>query len=162
EKYKKSAPNFEIDKEQFSRPVYHLTTDYGTQYDLSSKPIGARIPDDITLHEYQNKAISAWVGENYRGIFDMATGTGKTYIGLGAISKISEDLNDELAVVIVCPYQHLVDQWVEDIVKFNIDPVIGYSSSPQKDWRKRLSIAVRNQKLRSDKRFFCFICTNAT
>ena len=162
EKYKKSAPNFEIDKEQFSRPVYHLTTDYGTQYDLSSKPIGARIPDDITLHEYQNKAISAWVGENYRGIFDMATGTGKTYTGLGAISKISEDFNDELAVVIVCPYQHLVDQWVEDIVKFNIDPVIGYSSSPQKDWRKRLSIAVRNQKLRSDKRFFCFICTNAT
>ena len=92
----------------------------------------------------------------------MATGTGKTFTGLGAIAKISEDLNDELAVVIVCPYQHLVDQWVEDIVRFNIDPVVGYSSSPQKDWKKRLSNAVRNQKLRKDKRFFCFVCTNAT
>lgn len=92
----------------------------------------------------------------------MATGTGKTFTGLGAIAKISEDLDDELAVVIVCPYQHLVDQWVDDIVKFNIDPVIGYSSSPQKDWKKRLSNAVRNQKLRRDKRFFCFVCTNAT
>lgn len=81
----------------------------------------------------------------------MATGTGKTFTGLGAIAKISEDLDDELAVVIVCPYQHLVDQWVDDIVKFNIDPVIGYSSSPQKDWKKRLSNAVRNQKLRRDK-----------
>ena len=92
----------------------------------------------------------------------MATGTGKTFTGLGAISKISEDLNDELAVIIVCPYQHLVEQWVDDIVKFNIQPIIGYSSSSQKDWKKRLSKAVRDQKLRSEKSFFCFICTNAT
>ncbi len=33
----------------------------------------------------------------------MATGTGKTFTGLGAVSKISEDLNDEPAVIIVCP-----------------------------------------------------------
>ncbi len=92
----------------------------------------------------------------------MATGTGNTYTGLGAISKLSEDLQDRLAVFIVCPYQHLVDQWVEDIVKFNIHPIIGYSSSPQKDWKNRLSNAVRNQKIRTDKGFFCFVCTNAT
>lgn len=92
----------------------------------------------------------------------MATGTGKTYTGLGAVSKLSEDLGDELAVIIVCPYQHLVEQWVEDIVRFNISPIIGYSSSSQKDWKKRLSQAVRDQKLRPDKKFFCFVCTNAT
>ena len=67
-----------------------------------------------------------------------------------------------LAVIIVCPYQHLVEQWVEDIVKFNIKPIVGYSSSPQKDWKKRLARAVRDQKLRRDKSFFCFVCTNAT
>ena len=53
-------------------------------------------------------------------------------------------------------------QWVEDIVRFNIKPIVGYSSSPQKDWKNRLSKAVRDQKLRSDKSFFCFVCTNAT
>lgn len=126
------------------------------------KTIGARIPNNIELHPYQKEAISVWVGENYRGIFDMATGTGKTFTGLGAISKLSEDLEDELAVVIVCPYQHLVEQWVEDIVKFNINPIIGYSSSSQKDWKQRLTKAIRNQKIRRDKRFFCFVCTNAT
>ena len=62
----------------------------------------------------------------------------------------------------MCPYQHLVDQWVEDIVRFNIKPIIGYSSSPQKDWKKRLAKAVRDQKLRREKSFFCFVCTNAT
>ena len=161
DKYKKAAPNYDIDNEQFSRPK-PPTSGGGTSTVVQTKPVGARIPNDITLHDYQCEAISAWVGENYRGIFDMATGTGKTFTGLGAISKISEDLDDELAVIIVCPCQHLVDQWVEDIVKFNIDPVIGYSSSPQKDWKKRLSSAIRNQKLRRDKRFFCFVCTNAT
>ena len=124
--------------------------------------VGARIPNEIHLHDYQEEAIAVWVGENYRGIFDMATGTGKTYTGLGAIAKLSEDLSDRLAVIIVCPYQHLVEQWVEDIVRFNIKPIIGYSSSSQKDWKNRLSKAVRDQKLRSNKSFFCFICTNAT
>lgn len=161
DKYKKSKPNFDIDNEQFSNnlrydtDIIRETVDYGS-------PLGARIPKDITLHDYQKEAISVWVGDNYRGIFDMATGTGKTYTGLGAIAKISEDLDDRIAVIIVCPYQHLVDQWVEDIVKFNMNPVIGYSSSPQKDWKKRLSKAARDQKIRDDKRFLCFICTNAT
>ena len=65
----------------------------------------------------------------------MCTGAGKTISGLAAVAKLSQDLNDHLAVIIVCPYQHLVEQWVEDIVKFNIKPIVGYSSSPQKDWK---------------------------
>lgn len=161
EKYRKNPPNFGIDNEQFANRI--LTYAEGLQRVIQdAKPVGARIPKDVTLHDYQQEAISVWVGENYRGIFDMATGTGKTFTGLGAISKLSEDLNDELVVVIVCPYQHLVEQWVEDIVRFNINPIIGYSSSPQKDWKKRLSKAVLDQKIRKDKRFFCFTCTNAT
>ncbi len=161
DKYKKKAPNFFIDKEQFieSKKIYEDKEIFILEED---KSIGARIPNDITLHLYQDEAIESWVGEGYRGIFDMATGTGKTFTGLGAISRISKDLNDELAVIIVCPYQHLVEQWVEDIVRFNIQPIIGYSSSSQKDWKQRLSKAIRDQKLRSDKRFFCFVCTNAT
>ena len=77
----------------------------------------------------------------------MATGTGKTYTGLGAISKLNLDLRGHLAVVIVAPYQHLVEQWVEDIEKFGMKPIIGYSASSQKDWKTRLENAVRRQKL---------------
>ncbi|MCR0417539.1 DEAD/DEAH box helicase family protein [[Clostridium] innocuum] len=162
EKYKRKKPNFNIDKEQF--PVKCFTYSDSIEKDglTIAKPKGARIPSDIKLHEYQEEAISVWVGENYRGIFDMATGTGKTFTGLGAISKLSEDMCDELGVIIVCPYQHLVEQWVEDIVKFNITPIIGYSSSAQKDWKQRLARAVRDQKIRKEKSFFCFVCTNAT
>lgn len=160
DKYKRTEPNFDIDNDQFNPKKRISKTDCSDM--TLENPVGARIPRSITLHDYQKDAITTWVGENYRGIFDMATGTGKTFTGLGAIAKLSEDLNDELAVIIVCPYQHLVEQWVEDIVNFNIEPIIGYSSSAQKDWKKRLAKAVRDQKLRRDKRFFCFICTNAT
>ena len=160
ERYRKSPPNFGLDEEQFKRIMhYHRELQKASSKVLS---VGARIPSDITLFPYQEEAISVWVDDNYRGIFDMATGTGKTYTGLGAISKLSEELDDDLAVIIVCPYQHLVEQWVEDIVRFNIKPIIGYSSSAQKDWKKRLSKAVLDQKIRKDKSFFCFICTNAT
>ncbi|MCR0174004.1 DEAD/DEAH box helicase family protein [[Clostridium] innocuum] len=162
DKYKRSKPNFLIDKEQFSKRNTLRGNSTINDALVIEKAIGARIPSNIKLHPYQKDAISVWVGENYRGIFDMATGTGKTFTGLGAISKLSEDLCDDLAVVIVCPYQHLVEQWVEDIVKFNINPIIGYSSSSQKDWKERLTKAIRNQKIRKDKRFFCFVCTNAT
>lgn len=162
DKYKKSPPNFNIDREQFPPEGKNTRVIKDGSVHLTTTAVGPRIPQNVCLHDYQKKAIASWVGENYHGIFDMATGTGKTFTGLGAISKLSEDLNDKLAVIIVCPYQHLVEQWVEDIVRFNMKPIIGFSSSPQKDWKQRLSKAVRDQKLRVDKSFFCFVCTNAT
>ena len=156
EKYRKKEPDYSVDNTRYAG------TRRRSRRDKNATAIGARVPADIKFHPYQEDAIAAWVGENYRGIYDMATGTGKTFTGLGSIAKMSEDLDDELAVIIVCPYQHLVEQWVEDIVRFNIKPIIGYSSSAQKDWKKRLANAIRDQKIRQEKRFFCFVCTNAT
>lgn len=158
QKYKTSAPNYDIDKCEFGEEIISEVKPVNT-----SEINGPCIPKDFSFHDYQFEAISNWAGKGYCGIFDMATGTGKTYTGLGAITKLSETLDYKLAVVIVCPYQHLVEQWVEDIVKFNINPIIGYSASSQKDWKKRLENAVRDQKLHViGKEFFCFICTNAT
>lgn len=159
QKYKRTVPDYEIDKKEFE-------PDFDTAYhtDLivthTNQP---KFPEKFKLHDYQELAIEEWKKRGYRGIFDMATGTGKTYTGLGALTTLSEFLNHKLAAIIVCPYQHLVEQWVEDIVKFNIKPIIGYSASSQKDWDKRLKDAVRDQKLKvRGKEFFCFICTNAT
>ena len=163
DKYRRKEPDFDIDNEQFYRRMSGYISAFSkSRQRADDKPVGARIPEDVTLHDYQKEAISVWVGENYRGIFDMATGTGKTYTGLGAISKLSEDLDDELAVIIVAPYQHLVEQWVEDIEKFNMNPIVAYGNPAHKDWRKKLSKAVLDQKIRRDKRFFCIVCTNAT
>lgn len=115
------------------------------------------------LHAYQTDAINEWKDKGYRGIFDMATGTGKTYTGLGALVDLYNHCHSDLAVVICCPFIHLVEQWVEDLVKFNIEPIVGYGSSTQKNWKEKLQKAVQyhNYKIKG-KEFFCFITTNAT
>ncbi len=155
-------------KEEIINRYKHSNVDYSnmpnyTINDLKKDVIGASVPKDFKFYDYQEEAIDKWQENGYRGIFDMATGTGKTYTGLGAVARLSQQLQGRLAVVIVCPYQHLVEQWVEDIEKFNMNPIIGYSASSQKNWEKRLEKAIRNQKLSvNENEFFCFICTNAT
>lgn len=155
-KYKHNPPDFEIDIKQFGDMIVR---DSGPRHGGYGKS-GPILPSEDFLYDYQQDAVNAWAEENYCGIFDMATGSGKTYTGLGAITKLANNLDNHLAVIIVCPYQHLVMQWVEDIVKFNIHPIIGFSSSPQQDWKKRLKRKVSAQRI--TKGFFCFICTNAT
>ncbi len=119
-----------------------------------------RIPKGFELREYQKEAIEKWKQREYCGIFDMATGTGKTYTGLGAVTKLFEE-KKRLAIIIVCPYQHLVEQWVEDIELFNMLPTIGYSASKQKDWKKRLEDDVLDFSIGVID-CFCFVTTNAT
>ncbi len=119
-----------------------------------------RIPKGFELREYQKEAITKWKQRDYCGIFDMATGTGKTYTGLGAVTKLFEE-KKRLAIIIVCPYQHLVEQWVEDIELFNMLPTIGYSASKQKDWKKRLEDDVLDFSIGVID-CFCFVTTNAT
>lgn len=118
------------------------------------------MPDGFGLREYQADAIDNWQKNGYRGIFDMATGTGKTYTGLGAVVRLYQE-KKRLAIIIVCPYQHLVEQWVEDIELFNMKPIIGYSSSKQKNWKKKLSEDILDFSIGVIDTF-CFVTTNAT
>lgn len=92
---------------------------------------GFRVPPDVSFddHPYQLEAINNWMESDGQGIFDMATGAGKTFTALGALSALSEKLKDNIGVIILCPYQHLVEQWVEDIKRFNVTPLICYSKS---------------------------------
>jgi len=161
-KYKKSEPKFDMDEKEV---LYMIPEPKNIEVHDSCKTQNVpTMPDWLNLHDYQKESIDKWAGQNYRGIFDMATGTGKTLTGLSAMTRLFHDkFPEKLFAIIVCPYQHLVEQWVEDIVNFNIKPIIGYSASPQKDWKDRLRDSVIDIGLKSLKKdFFCFICTNAT
>lgn len=134
------------------------------QQSMEQKPKEKRaiyLPDDFKIREYQNSAIHTWKEKGFRGIYDMATGTGKTLTALASIEYLFRENGERLAIVIVCPYQHLVEQWVEDIVRFGIQPIIGYSASSQKNWKKNLEQAVRSFNLGVTD-MFCFVTTNAS
>lgn len=132
------------------------------QENFNAHPEGAMyLPVHFHARPYQENAVVEWKKHGYRGIFDMATGTGKTLTALLGLWQLFTDNQERLAIIITCPYQHLVDQWVEDIETFGIRPIIGYSDSPQKKWKKNLEQAVRSFRL-GVLNFFCFITTNAS
>ena len=156
-RYLMEPPDYTIDE--------FLVDEIMTEISLSNRKDGLpRLPEGFTgFYDYQQHAIENWQNARYRGLFDMATGTGKTFTGFGALIRISENVNGEIAVFIVCPYQHLVEQWAEDAIMFGIKPIIGYGNSPQKNWKEALQNAVFDQKHKiQGRRFFCCICTNAT
>jgi len=151
-KYKKNNIDYDIDTKEYSTVIHDNI--------ISESDNIPSIPNDVNLYEYQKKAIRNWQSQSYQGIFDMATGTGKTYTALGGVVNLFKNKN-KLAIIIVCPYQHLVNQWVEDIREFNMSPIIGYSNSSQKNWKNELKKTVFDYNL-NIKNIFCFVTTNAT
>lgn len=129
--------------------------------DLPEKKNEPSVPKSVRMRKYQLDAISEWANHDYKGIFDMATGTGKTYTALAAIADLYAAKNRNLAVIIICPYQHLVEQWKEDIVAFGMKPIVCYSASSQRNWRDRLKTAVTSFNL-GVQNHFCMVSTNAT
>jgi DNA phosphorothioation system restriction enzyme len=93
-------------------------------------------PDWIEPREYQQTAISRWIQADGKGILHMATGTGKTVTALLAASRVTGALDDQLLLVVTVPYQHLVDQWAEELRSFGVDPVLAYQS--RSNWQPRL------------------------
>ncbi len=64
----------------------------------------------VTLFDYQINAIKSWMEAKCMGVFEMATGTGKTYTALGCVHEIYKRQHP-CVVIISVPYQHLCDQW---------------------------------------------------
>ncbi len=73
----------------------------------------------VALRPYQSEAVRSWMGHDKQGILEMATGTGKTYT---AITCLRETLREtkRLAVVITCPFLHLIDQWNRNLRSFGL------------------------------------------
>ncbi|MEM3124790.1 MAG: DEAD/DEAH box helicase family protein, partial [Candidatus Nitrosocaldus sp.] len=68
-----------------------------------------RLKSNITLRDYQSKALKQWIYAGMRGCIVLPTGSGKTMIGIKAI----EHLN--LASLVVVPTLDLMEQWVSSL-----------------------------------------------
>lgn len=90
----------------------------------------------VRLYPHQEKAIDAWIHNEYRGIFKMCTGAGKTVSSLAAIwrrVKIALERGERVPPVIVTvPTRVLADQWCQEIRKLGFNsPVQAYNSKIQ-------------------------------
>ena len=158
-RYKTHAPRYDIDEQEYKSESASKTAANAER----EKPNTPKMPQWLKLHDYQKEAVNNWAVQNYRGIFDMATGTGKTLTGLSALTRLFEDKKGNICAIILCPYIHLVMQWNEEVSHFNIQPIIAFGSSPQKKWKENLKKAISKRKLYDDRKgFFCLISTIAT
>lgn len=125
--------------------------------DVAMVPSSPDIPHGIQLHDYQQEAILAWQENRCCGIFEMATGSGKTYTALGcAVEELRK--RGKLAVVVLVPYTHLLNQWKKDCEAFGFNPILCGSGHPR--WRPELRSAVSDFRL--TKQHLCIVAVHRT
>jgi superfamily II DNA or RNA helicase len=88
----------------------------------------------IVFRQYQKDAIDAWFAHDCQGIFEMATGTGKTFAALGALQELL-DKEKRLVTIISCPFLHLSQQWEKSIRAIGLNLPIIVASSANKRWQ---------------------------
>jgi len=83
---------------------------------------------NIELRPYQEEALKAWIENKYQGIIALPTGSGKTIIGIAAITKVNK------RTLIITFTREQMFQWKEAIYKYtNIEPgVVGLIYSNEK------------------------------
>lgn len=86
--------------------------------------------------KYQIDAYERWRENNYKGIFAMATGTGKTITSLNCLLNEYKKTSSYKAVIIV-PTIALLEQWKKECIKFNFRNIITVSS--KENWNDNLA-----------------------
>ncbi|WP_122893891.1 DEAD/DEAH box helicase family protein [Arcobacter peruensis] len=117
------------------------------------------LPKEFKPRPYQSKAIESWISNNGKGLLSMATGSGKTKTALSIIPKLFNKTSriKQLCVLIVVPYQHLLEQWAEESEEFNIFPIRCNSNYK---WKQKLRQEINNFGI--TRNFLPIIVTNAT
>lgn len=99
---------------------------------------------NIQLRDYQETAIERWMDAGCRGVLEMATGTGKTVTSLAAAARVHKE-HGRLALIVLVPYLHLLDQWAEDCAKFGFSPI--HCSGNHGRWDMKVRSAIKDFNL---------------
>ncbi len=96
-----------------------------------------RFPYDSGPREYQKKAFENWKNNKQKGLFAMATGTGKTITSLNCLLEIYNKLGYYKAIILV-PTITLVEQWENECKKFNFSTIIKVCSK-YNNWKSSVA-----------------------
>ena len=89
-----------------------------------------RLLNTPRLRPYQKKAVHMWNENGGTGVFEMATGTGKTFTAIGCIENARKK-EDRLLVIVVCPFDNLERQWKRELERWGIKSTV---TSGKPDW----------------------------
>lgn len=94
-----------------------------------------KTPRKVVLRDYQTSAITAWFDNGRKGIFEMATGTGKTITAISCLERILKE-KERVVTVITCPFVHLAEQWADEVSGFGITPITASGNSAE--WKPKV------------------------
>lgn len=113
-----------------------------------NKPLPKSLLDKIEFKEQEPRfpfpeerqiqidAYNAWVRNGRRGVFAMATGSGKTVTALNCLLKQYKE-NGFYKAIVVVPTQALAIQWQRETASFNFQNIV--STYADKDWKDTLN-----------------------
>ncbi|MFO1432241.1 MAG: DNA phosphorothioation system restriction enzyme [Candidatus Competibacteraceae bacterium] len=110
------------------------------------------------LRPYQREAIRAWSKAGGKGIFAMATGTGKTPTALTLAGKVAEK-NQPFVLIVVCPFINLCRQWLREMAVFGLEAVACFEGRDR--WQAELEEGYQRLTVGLS-RVHAIVTTNAT
>ena len=109
---------------------------------------GPHFPYPSGPREYQKTAFANWKANGQKGLFAMATGTGKTITSLNCLYEIYKHSGYYKALILV-PTVTLVDQWEEECRKFNFNNIIKVCSRNH-SWRNEIDRIKATESIQKD------------
>ena len=95
--------------------------------------------------DYQKQAFENWKKNGQKGLFAMATGTGKTITSLNCLLEIYNRCGYYMAIILV-PTITLVNQWEDECRKFKFSRIIKlFSKNPK--WKERIDLIKMEEKM---------------
>lgn len=92
-----------------------------------------KFPWNSEARDYQKVAFEKWKANEQKGLFAMATGTGKTITSLNCLLEIYKKTGYYKAIILV-PTITLLEQWVGECKKFNFNNIVKVYSKNSK-WK---------------------------
>ena len=122
------------------KKIFHSGHDIETLLPCFPYPSGPR--------DYQQLAFDNWKNNGQKGLFAMATGTGKTITSLNCLLEIYKRCGYYKAIILV-PTITLVNQWASECLKFNFSRIIKVCSKYH-DWKEKLEEIIFSEKYRKE------------
>lgn len=111
--------------------------------------IEPRFPYPSGPREYQQTAFENWKNNGQKGLFAMATGTGKTITSLNCLLEIYKRKGYYKAIILV-PTITLVNQWEQECRKFQFSNITKVYSK-NLTWRDEVERISFNEKYKTDR-----------
>lgn len=114
----------------------------------------------LNLRDYQQEALRNWEKNDYRLMFEMATGSGKTRTAIACLNRMME-IEDQGCAIIAAPRLALCDQWKREtsgVLVKRTSEILASSTNPK--WSDEFARVLSRMSLGTSRNRFVVVYTS--